>query len=76
MHEFTNDSTNVFDYTFEQLQAFDVGMGERIPSLQQVIELINKRMYINIEIKTPYKEEMKKNYNYKACIDKVNRVIR
>ena len=42
MREFTGDSTFVFDYTYEELLAFDVGDGERIPTLQQLFELIKK----------------------------------
>lgn len=64
MHEFTGDATFVFDYTFEELKALDVGNGERIPSLQELFELIKKQLYINIEIKSPFDLAYKPKYNH------------
>ena len=54
MHEFTNDESYVFEYTYAQLQGIDVGNGQRIPTLAELLALVNKQLYINIEVKTPY----------------------
>lgn len=62
MHEFTCDESYVFDYTYPALQAIDVGNGQRIPTFEELIKLVDKRLYINIEIKTPYSAEIKKGY--------------
>jgi hypothetical protein len=40
MHGFNCEETFIFDYTFEELQRFDAGEGEKIPSLQQVFDLV------------------------------------
>ena len=39
--------------TFEQLRALDAGDGERIPTLEEVCELIDARACPNIELKGP-----------------------
>lgn len=54
----------IFDKTFEELREFDMGQGERIPTLRDVIALIDKRMLINIEVKTPFSAEVKLCYDY------------
>ena len=44
---------NIIDLTWDELQQYDVGKGERIPLLSQVFDLVNKRAIINIELKAP-----------------------
>lgn len=39
------------ELTLEELSIYDVGLGEHIPSLRQVLDLINRRCMVNIEIK-------------------------
>lgn len=39
------------ELTVEQLVAYDVGGGEHVPSLKQVLDLINRRCMVNIELK-------------------------
>lgn len=47
----TNGSGLVTDATLEELRKLDAGNGERIPTLQEAIELIGKRTVLNIEMK-------------------------
>jgi len=50
----TSDGTGlVRSYTLEELKRFDFGDGERIPTLEEVLELVRDKMLINIEIKEP-----------------------
>jgi glycerophosphoryl diester phosphodiesterase len=49
----TNGSGSVYDYTVEQLQSLDAGNGERIPTLDEVLDLIDARVGLNVEIKEP-----------------------
>jgi glycerophosphoryl diester phosphodiesterase len=47
----TNGSGSIYDYTLEQLQQFDAGQGERIPTLWQVLQLVQNKLWLNIELK-------------------------
>jgi len=47
----TNGSGSIYDYTLSQLQLVDAGQGQRIPSLWQVLQLINNKVWLNIELK-------------------------
>lgn len=47
----TNGHGNVHDYTTHELTRYDAGDGEYVPTLEQVIALVNKRVIINIELK-------------------------
>ena len=54
----TNGQGMVRDYTLSELKTFDAGSrldarfkGERLPTLQEVLDLVNKQVLINIEIK-------------------------
>lgn len=52
--ERTTDGTgNVRDYTLKQLQSLDAGKGEKIPSLRDVFDLVDKRCRLFIELKAP-----------------------
>jgi glycerophosphoryl diester phosphodiesterase len=52
----TNGQGEVSDYTFDQLQQFEAGndkfYGERIPSLRQVMDMVDKRCRLFIELKS------------------------
>ena len=39
--------------TFDELRSLDAGEGEKIPTVEEVLNLVNKRIRINIEIKSP-----------------------
>jgi len=47
----TNGVGSIFDYSFDQLREFDAGQGEKIPLLQEVIDLTIDQVGLNIEIK-------------------------
>jgi len=41
----------ISDLTWDELQRYDMGKGERIPLLSQVFDLVDKRIIINVELK-------------------------
>ncbi len=47
----TNDKGFVAKKTFKELKALDVGKGQKIPTLQEVLELVDRKAKINIELK-------------------------
>lgn len=47
----TNGQGKVGTYTLDQLKALDAGMGEQIPSLQELINWNNNQTLLNIELK-------------------------
>jgi glycerophosphoryl diester phosphodiesterase len=54
-HHFPLDNTEyIFDHTYETLLTYDVGEGEKIPTLEELISFVDKRLYINIEVKAPH----------------------
>jgi glycerophosphoryl diester phosphodiesterase len=60
---FSEDS-DASDYTLSELKKIDAGSwfhprfkNERIPTLEEIIELINGKIFLNIELKSPYSPE-------------------
>jgi len=50
----TTDGTGyVADKTLDELRTLDAGKGERIPTLQEVLDLVNRKVKTNIELKGP-----------------------
>lgn len=48
----TTDGTgHVVEFSFEQLRELDAGKGERIPLLSEVLNLVNQKVPVNIELK-------------------------
>lgn len=47
----TNGVGNISDYTWEELRQLDAGGGQRIPLLTEVLDLIDNRIPVNIELK-------------------------
>ena len=47
----TNDSGYVDSFIVEDLQKFDAGMGERIPTLTEALNIIPSEIAVNIELK-------------------------
>ena len=60
----------VFDWTMQELQTLDIGQGEQMPTLRELLTLIQEApdMIINIELKGPSSAEMKPRYDFDfAC---------
>lgn len=53
----TNGKGSVHDYTTQELARFDAGKGESIPSLRDVLDLVDKRCRLFIELKAEGSEE-------------------
>jgi len=53
MDRTTDGTGEVAEITLDELRALDAGMGERIPTLREVIDLAAGKMGINIELKGP-----------------------
>jgi len=47
----TNGHGLVCDMELEELRLLDAGKGEKIPTLEEVLDLVNKRVGVNIELK-------------------------
>ena len=47
----TNGTGYVADKTLDELRTLDAGKGERIPTLQEVLDLVNRKVKTNIELK-------------------------
>ncbi len=47
----TNGRGRLANFTFEQLRALDAGLGELIPTLEEIIELIPRGIMLNVELK-------------------------
>ncbi len=67
----TNGFGSISNYTFEEIRNFDSGSwfsekfsGEKIPSLEEVINFVKNKIYLNIELKTLDK-------NYQSAIDQI-----
>jgi hypothetical protein len=43
----------IFDVTLEEILQFNFGEGEKVPLLEELIEVAAKKTYINLEVKTP-----------------------
>lgn len=49
----TNGHGKIRQYTFDELQQFQLSNGETIPSLEQLLQLVaQRRVYLNLEFKT------------------------
>ena len=49
----TNGKGRVKDFTLAELQALDAGRGERVPSLEEVFDLVQGKAYLVVELKQP-----------------------
>jgi len=50
----TNGRGSLAGKTFSELRALDAGSGERIPTLSEVFDTVNRRAVINVELKGPH----------------------
>ncbi|MDD5711087.1 MAG: glycerophosphodiester phosphodiesterase family protein [Candidatus Colwellbacteria bacterium] len=48
----TNGQGHISNLALEDLKKYDVGKGERIPTLSEVLDLIDRRVPVNIELKS------------------------
>ena len=49
----TNGRGRVKDRTYPELRKLDAGLGERIPALEEVVELMRGRVHLVVELKQP-----------------------
>ena len=49
----TNGTGRVAKKTFAELRALDAGKGERIPTLEEVFDTVDRRAVVNVELKGP-----------------------
>ena len=47
----TNGKGYLVDKTFEEIRQLDAGKGEQIPTLQEVLDLVDRQIKVNIELK-------------------------
>jgi len=47
----TNGEGKVTDYTLDELKKFNLGNGEKIPTLREVLDIVNDRIVVCIELK-------------------------
>ena len=47
----SNGKGYVIEKTFDELRALDAGKGEKIPTLSEVLDLVNRKVKVNIELK-------------------------
>ncbi|HEY4476008.1 MAG TPA: glycerophosphodiester phosphodiesterase family protein [Candidatus Paceibacterota bacterium] len=47
----TNGKGYVWEKTFEELRELDAGKGEKIPTLQEVFDLVDRKAQVNVELK-------------------------
>jgi len=63
--ELGQPSVNVFDWTREELQTLDIGQGERMPTLEELLVICRAKpnMLINIELKAPVDQALAARYD-------------
>lgn len=70
------EPTYLFERTLAQLEEIECQDGQTLPLFEDVINLVNKNLYINIEVKTPYGPEIKTRYDYKKTISMIYDLIK
>src|SRR5487761_2642608 len=50
----TNGHGRVLEKSFAYLRSLDAGLGEKIPTLAEIFEAVNRRAVINVELKGPH----------------------
>ncbi len=73
LHETTNGVGLLAEKTFEELRQLDAGKGEKIPTLEEVFDLVDRRVIVNIELKgegtaQPIAELIKKYVSQKGWV--------
>jgi glycerophosphoryl diester phosphodiesterase len=49
----TNGKGRVADRSLDYIRGLDAGQGQQVPTLEEVLDLVDQRVAINIELKTP-----------------------
>lgn len=49
----TNGKGAVAKFSFARLRSLDAGLGEQIPVLEEIFDLVNRRALVNVELKGP-----------------------
>lgn len=47
----TNGTGKIMDKTFEEIRKLDAGKGEKIPTLEEVLDVIDRKVLVDIELK-------------------------
>lgn len=47
-----------------------------LPTLRQVFELVDKKCFLNIEIKVPYEQAIRDKYDWKRAVSTVHNLIK
>ncbi len=63
----TNGKGNIMDSDLTYLRSLDAGNGQKIPTLKEVTDLVDKRCGINIELKGPDTAEPVSTFLQKLC---------
>jgi glycerophosphoryl diester phosphodiesterase len=50
----TNGHGRLMDKSFAHLRSLDAGLGERIPTLAEIFDAVNRRAIVNVELKGPH----------------------
>ncbi len=75
--EYGFPSDHVFDWTKAELESLDIGEGERMPTLEALLDecATNKDILLNIEMKAPCTEAVACRYNIKRAAQIVCNLI-
>lgn len=65
----------IYDWTYEQLLTLDAGEGNRLPTLEQVFQLFDTKVFINIELKGPRSDEFKLRYDCALAAQLVSELV-
>lgn len=49
----TNGTGHVADRSFDYIRSLDAGLGQQVPTLEEVLDLVDQRVAVNVELKTP-----------------------
>ena len=49
----TNGTGHVADRSFDYIRGLDAGLGQQVPTLEEVLDLVDQRVAVNVELKTP-----------------------
>ena len=71
----TNGEGAVLDMNIAELRALDAGEGERLPTLDEVLELVRGRAELFVELKAADCEEVTLQYQYQVLLPHMYRYL-